>query len=193
MSTLDVHDLEPLLQRVLAGDGQAFNELLARLRRYMHGLVNQQLDGNANGPIDHSEVVQSALRRIHEHFNEWKGSKAPSLLSWVRSIVHNRVIEELRRSPPRVLSLGSDIAVLADPRPPDESQERADLAAAVASALAQLPDRLRRVVETRWFERQPDERTAQELGITVNHVHQLRFQALEKLRPLLKHLEEASP
>jgi RNA polymerase sigma factor (sigma-70 family) len=158
----------------------------------MHGLVRQQLGAPADGSLDHSNLVQSVLRRILEHFHEWEGSTVPQLLGWVRSIVTNRVIDELRRRTGHpVTSLGSHVVLLADPRPADESPERAERAAAVAAALAQLPERLRRVVESRWFERQPDETTARELGITVNHVHQLRFQALEKLRPLLKHWEEA--
>jgi RNA polymerase sigma factor (sigma-70 family) len=193
MSTPDVHELEPLLQRVLAKDGRAFNELLARLRRYMHGLVRQQLGAPTDGPIDYSNLVQSALRRVLVHFDELEGPTVPLLLGWVKSIVKNRVIDELRRVAGHpVTALGSDVMILADPRPAADSQDRAERAAAVAAALAQLPDRLRRVVETRWFERQPDETTARELGITVNHVRQLRFQALEKLRPLLKHWEEAS-
>jgi RNA polymerase sigma factor (sigma-70 family) len=190
---LDVHELEPLLQRVMAKDGRAFEELLARLRRYMHAKVRKQLGAGTHGLIDQSALVQSALGRVIVHFHELEGPTVPRLLGWVREIVRNRVIDELRRWDRHpVHSLGSAALVLADPRPAAGSQDPAGRAAEVAAALAQLPDRERRVVETRWFERQPDATTARELGITVNHVHQLRFKALKKLWPLLKHLEEVS-
>jgi RNA polymerase sigma factor (sigma-70 family) len=189
---LDLHGLEPLLQRAMAKDGQAFAELLARLRRYMHAKVRQQLGAQADGPIDRSALVQSACRRVAVHFWELEGPTVPLLLGWVAAIVRNRVADELRRLDRHpVHSLGSDVLDLADPGPARGPGDRAEQAAAVASALAQLPDRQRRVVETRWFEQQPDEKTAVELGITVNHVRQLRFQALKKLRQLLQPLEEA--
>jgi hypothetical protein len=38
---LDAHGLEPLLERVLAKDGNAFDELLARLRPYLHAQVRE--------------------------------------------------------------------------------------------------------------------------------------------------------
>jgi RNA polymerase sigma-70 factor (ECF subfamily) len=188
---LDIHGLEPLLQRVLDKDGQAFEELLARLRRYMHAQVRKQLGADADGPIDHSALVQSVCRRVLVHFHDLRGRTVPLLLGWVGVIVENRVNDELRRLARHpIQSLGSDIVLLPDPTSLADSQDRAAVAAEVAAALAQLPDRQRRVVETRWFERQPDETTAAELGITVNHVHQLRFQALKQLRQLLSHLEE---
>jgi RNA polymerase sigma factor (sigma-70 family) len=190
---LDVHGLKPLLQRVLAGDGHAFNELLARLRRYIHAKVREQLGAQADGPIEASVLVQSVCRRVVVHFHELEGPTVPVLLGWIAVIVRNRVNDELTRIARHpVHLLGSDVLILADPRPTAASDDRAAQSAEVAAALAQLPPRQRRVVESRWFDRQPDAVTAQELGITVNHVHQLRFRALEKLQGLLKHLAEAS-
>jgi RNA polymerase sigma factor (sigma-70 family) len=193
MAMLDVHGLEPLLQRVLAKDGQAFGELLARLRQYLHAKVRQQLGASADGRIDQSALVQSVCRRVCVHFSELEGPTVPVLLGWIGAIVRNRVNDELRRLARHpVHTLGSDIVALADPRPDVASQARAELAAELASALARLPTRERRVVETRWFDPQPDEATAAELGITVNHVRQLRYRALEKLRELLGPTVEAS-
>jgi RNA polymerase sigma-70 factor (ECF subfamily) len=193
MAMLDVHGLEPLLERVLARDPQAFGELLARLRRYMHAQVRKQLGAQADGPIEASALVQSVCRRVVVHFHKLEGPTVPLLLGWIGAIVRNRVNDELRRLARQpVQSLGSDVLVLADTRPDAGSRQRAEQAAEVAAALAQLPARQRRVVESRWFDRQPDEATAKELGVTVNHVRQLRFRALEKLRELLKHLGEVS-
>jgi RNA polymerase sigma factor (sigma-70 family) len=193
MATLDVHELEPLLRRALAGDGQALNDLLARLRKYMHYRVREELGAGPDGRIDPSIIVQSVCGRLVIHFPELEGPNVPQLLGWVRKVVRNRVIDELRRLARRPTHLlGSDILELADPRPTAESQARAELVAEVASALARLPERERRVVETKWFDRQSDEETAEELDITVNHVRQLRFRALERLRGLLAHTAEAS-
>jgi RNA polymerase sigma-70 factor (ECF subfamily) len=194
MATLDVHQLEPLLRRALAGDGQALNDLFARLRKYMHHRVREELGAGPDGRIDWSVLVQSACRRAFVHFPELEAPNVPRLLRWVATIVKNRVRDELRRLARQPVDLlGSGIVALADLRPHGASAGRAELAAQVAAALARLPDRERRVVETRWFDPQPDEDTARELNITVNHVHQLRFRALEKLRELLPPAWEACP
>jgi RNA polymerase sigma factor (sigma-70 family) len=193
MATLDVHGLGPLLQRAAAGDGRALDELLAWLRLYLHKKVRDQLGAGPDGRIDRSAIVHSVCRRFLVHFPELEGPDVPPLLCWVAKVVRNRVNDELRRiarQPTHLL--GSDILELADPRPTAESQARADLAAEVASALARLPACERRVVETRWFDHQPDEATAAELGITVNYVHVLRFRAMEKLREMLARTAEAS-
>ena len=192
MATLDVHGLEPVLHRAAAGDGRALDELLARLRPYLHKKVRERLGAGPNGQINQSSIVESVLCRLVIHFPELEGPSIPLLLGWVAAVVRNRITDELRRIGRQPALLGSAVVSLRDPRPTAESQARADVVAEVASAVARLPARERRVVETKWFDPQPDEATAQELGITVNYVRQLRFRALEKLRGMLADTVEAS-
>jgi RNA polymerase sigma-70 factor (ECF subfamily) len=176
----------------MAGDGRALNEFLAWLRPYLHGKVREQLGARPDGRIDESAIVGSVCGRFLVHFPELESPSVPPLLGWVGAVVRNRVIDELRRIGRQPTSLGSAVLSVRDPRATAESQAQAELAAEVASAVARLPARERRVVETRWFDPQPDEETAQELGITVNYVRQLRFRALEKLRGMLADIVEAS-
>jgi RNA polymerase sigma factor (sigma-70 family) len=192
MATIDIHELEPLLDRAKAGDGRAFNELLARLRPYLHSIVLERLGCMPNGRIDRSVIVQSVLRRFIINFPKLEGPGVPPILGWVATVARRRVVDELRRIGREPDLLGSAVVFVRDPRPSAESQDRADVVAKVASALTRLPPRERRVVETRWFEPQSDKKTAQELGITVNHVHQLRFRALDKLREMLARTMEVS-
>ena len=69
MTDLDKHQLRPLLQRVIAKDAGALNDLLTQLRPYLHALVRRTL-----GPDwkDASDVVQSSLRRINENIIQRK-------------------------------------------------------------------------------------------------------------------------
>jgi RNA polymerase sigma factor (sigma-70 family) len=192
MPTKDLYGLEPLLHRAMAGDGRAFGELLAGLRPYLHKKINEQLGNRPDGRINQSDIVVSVFRRFVIHFPELEDSSVPLMLGWVAAVVRNRVNDELRRIAREPSLLGSAVVCLRDPRPTAESQARAERAAEVASALARLPEREQRVVESKWFDHQPDEKTARKLGITVNHVRQLRFRALEKLRKMLEHTMEAS-
>jgi RNA polymerase sigma factor (sigma-70 family) len=192
MPTKDLYGLEPLVHRAMAGDGRAFDELLAGLRLYMHKQVREQLGPRPDGRISQSDIVVSACRRFIIHFPELEGRSVPRMLGWVAKVVRNRVNDELKRIAREPDLLGTAVLCLRDPRPTAESQARAERAAEVASALARLPDREQRVVEAKWFDHQSDEETARELGITVNHVRQLRFRALDKLREMLEHTKEAS-
>jgi RNA polymerase sigma factor (sigma-70 family) len=192
MPTKDLYGLEPLLHRAMAGDGRALDKLLAGLRLYMHKQVREQLGPRPDGRINQSDIVVSVCRRFVINFPELEGRSVPRILGWVAKVVRNRVNDELRRIARDPDLLGPAVVYLRDPRPTAESQARAERAAEVASALARLPAREQRVVESKWFDPQPDEETARELGITVNHVHQLRFRALEKLREMLVRTMEAS-
>jgi RNA polymerase sigma-70 factor (ECF subfamily) len=192
MATLDLHELEPLLRRMLAGDGQVLTDLLARLRPYLHSKVREQLGAAPDGRIDQSIIVGSVCRRFVIHFPELEDPSVPLMFGWLAAVVRNRVLDELKRIARQPDLLGSAVVSVRDPRTTAESQARAKLASEVASALDRLPARERRVVETKWFDRQPDKKTAQQLGITVNYVRQLRFRALDKLREMLAHTMEAS-
>src|SRR2546421_12219742 len=96
MTDLDKHQLGPLLARVTAGDAAALNELLTRLRPYLHALVRRTL-----GPDwkDASDVVQSSLRRINENIDDLLDDdpSVPHLLAWIKKIVRNRAIDEVRK------------------------------------------------------------------------------------------------
>src|SRR5262245_24492183 len=58
MTEQDRHALRPLLERVVHGDRQAYEELFVRLRPYLHALVRRTL-GPDQGGIDYSAIVQS--------------------------------------------------------------------------------------------------------------------------------------
>src|SRR3954451_4303217 len=98
MTEQDRHQLRPLLERVLQGDRQAYEELFVRLRPYLHALVRRTLGPDPRG-LDYSGIVQSSLRRIHENFDGLLDDDptVPHLLAWVKTIVRNRAIDEARR------------------------------------------------------------------------------------------------
>jgi RNA polymerase sigma-70 factor (ECF subfamily) len=187
MSDLDRHQLQPLLERVLAHDPQAFNDLFTRLRPHLHALVRRCLGPESQGPLDHSNLVQSCLRRIYENFDKLREDPSvPQLLAWIAAIVRNRIVDALRRQgrDPAEL-LGSAIREVQD-RPSSEAAERDRRAARLAGALAQLPNRERQVVELHWFDQLPDSEIAERLGGSVGALRVLRCRALRKLKRLLE-------
>jgi RNA polymerase sigma-70 factor (ECF subfamily) len=183
MTDSDRHQLGPLLRRVLDGDRAALNELFARLRPYLHAVVRQQLgDGHAAA----SDIVQSGLRRMHEHLDDLLADDptVPHLLAWVKKIVRNRAIDEVRRK--AGLPLEGALEVLPEPVSPEEAAARDGRALRVIAALSKLRDRQRQVVELHYFDRLRDEEIANRIGGSVAAIRVLRCRALKELR---HHLE----
>lgn len=183
MNQPDRHDLQPLLDRLLAGDRAALNELFARLRPYLHALARQAL-GPAAG-ADASDVVQSSLRRANENIDGFldKGPTLPHLLAWVKKIVHNRAVDEFRRRGRLPRLAGTDAP---EPAAPPDGADRDANALAVMQALARLPERQRQVVELHYFDRLRDSEISARLGGSVAAVRVLRCRALRKLRALME-------
>jgi RNA polymerase sigma-70 factor (ECF subfamily) len=188
MTSADKHQLRPLLARALAGDAAAWNDFFREIRRYLHAEVRKVLGPDAPGPLDHSAVVQSTLRRIWERI----GDQFPNgpddaafgrFLGWVKAIVRNRSREEWRRQQRHpAQAAGSGIEGVAEARPREQVASRDRIAAEVAAALARLPERDRQVIELFWFERLPDADIGKRLGCSGGAARVLRCRALRKLR-----------
>lgn len=180
---LDRHQLGPLLERVSAGDRTALNELFARLRPYLHSLVRKTL-----GPDwkDASDIVQSSLRRINENFDNLLADDptVPHLLAWIKKIVRNRAIDEVRRR--SGLSNDSDLGNVPMPVSPEDAAARDGRAVSVLSALRKLPERQRQVVELHYFDRLRDAEISERLGGSVAAIRVLRCRALKELRRLME-------
>lgn len=182
---LDRHQLRPLLERVSRGDRDALNELFTRLRPYLHALVRQTL-----GPEwkDASDIVQSSLRRINENFDHLLSDDptVPHLLAWIKKIVRNRAIDEARRRAGAATGQDSILDNVAQSVSAQTAAERDGRALAVMSALQQLPERQRQVVELHYFDRLRDEEISNRLGGSVAAIRVLRCRALKQLRRIME-------
>lgn len=106
----------------------------------------------------------------------------------VEQVLANR--EDLARA--QVLSLEADDArgsyatELPSAGPtPEQAAEHAELLTYLSEAVAELPERLRRVVEGYFLAEQPMAELAAELGVTESRISQLRAEAMVLLRDAL--------
>ena len=199
MTGVDKHGLKQLLGRALAGDACAWNDFFLEIRKYLHAEVKKELGPGEHGAVEESVIVQSALRRIWEHIGDQfrEGPDDIALrrfLAWISTIVHNRARQQLRwETHHPTEALGDAIQKVAERRPREQSVQRDHVAAALAMALAGLPERDRQVVELFWFERLSDAEISQRLGCSVEALRVIRFRALRKLQsPELRTLWEES-
>jgi RNA polymerase sigma-70 factor (ECF subfamily) len=189
MTHMDRYQLGPLLERMLAPepDPQAMSEFFTRIRPYLHGVVRKVLGASAQGPLDHSNLVQSSLRRIFANLDELR-TRAPTVsrfLSYVERIVRNRCIDELRKQSRRqVVLLQSDLLTIPESSSISRQQDIQNLR--LAEALTQLRERRRQVIEMYWFDDLTDAEIAQRLGSNADAIRVLRHRALQDLRRLME-------
>jgi RNA polymerase sigma factor (sigma-70 family) len=193
MPNVDKHQLRVLLQRALSGEGNAWDDFFREIRNYLHAEVQKLLGPHAQGPLDHSVIVQSTLRRVWERIGQAfpegpQDSALRRFFGWIKTIVTNRTWEEWRRERRQLARpTGSAIENVPAPGPGAEDQLSVELAA----ALNRLPERDRQVVEWFWFDRLSDAEISTRLGCSRGVVRVIRFRALRKLQsPKLQALWE---
>jgi RNA polymerase sigma factor (sigma-70 family) len=197
MTSRDRHHLKPLLERALAGDVRAWNDFFLEIRRYLHAEMRKEAGPNDWGPLDHSALVQSTLRRIVEHLDAQfpdgaEEAAVARFLGWIKKILHNRRVEEmLKLARRRTVAAGSALQFVAEVRPLPLVQNRERIAVELVAALARLSEKKRRAVEWFWFEGLADAEIGPRLGCTAGAAKTLRFRALRELRtPELRALLE---
>jgi RNA polymerase sigma-70 factor, ECF subfamily len=192
----DNHELGPLLSRVLAGDGQAQEALLAKIRPYLHLLVRQQLERDLRHKLDDSDIVQETLMRIHGGLNpaaqgpggQFQGRAPPEFLAWVSQIVRHVIIDMERRGKARKRDERREVpgskvlATLSQGSTPEQAAERAEKALHLAAALERLPRHQREVLEWRVFEQLSYAEISERTGKSEGALRVVATRAMEALR-----------
>ncbi len=139
--TVDQHELDvQLVQRSLAGDATARDELVARLGPVVSGVCFRML---GHGP-DAEDTIQEVFLRVFKHLASWDQRRP--LHSWVASIAVNRCRTTLARNHRRGPVLAADAELVA-PSPVDPAPELNEaLLEALRNALAELRPEYRTVV-----------------------------------------------
>ena len=163
-----------LMQRVAAGDAEAFKQLVTRHTPMVHAIAWRML-GDA---VEAEDVVQETFVKTWVNARGWT-SAGGGLGGWLRRIATNACLDRLRR--PRFVS-DAALPERADDAPP------ADLAidgerrrAAVAAAIQALPDRQRAAIVLTYYEGVSNAEAASILGLGVKALESLLVRARQAL------------
>jgi RNA polymerase sigma-70 factor (ECF subfamily) len=169
-------DLETLLARARAGDREAWEQLLARLRPYVRGLFRRQVRNDA----DASDLTQDVQARMHRGFPHFRGEAEGQLRAWVRRITANVYCAYLARRRPPAEPLPVELPC---PRGGAAGGWRADAEDMdrLMEELAELPPPYREVVEARLFEGRSCVEIAVGLGCPPGTVRLRWKRAVERL------------
>ena len=178
-----------LVERVVAGDGDAFRQLVERYQRPVYGLLLRMV----RSPALAEDLAQESLIKAYRAIATFDRSRQFS--SWLFKIAHNTAIDHLRRNRPPTVPLESDdgdrldpLALLAAPesQSPEARARGRDLAEALQGALDALRPDYREAVLLRFQQGLAYEEIAEilelPLGTVKTHLHRARKQMAEALR-----------
>jgi RNA polymerase sigma factor (sigma-70 family) len=175
-----------LIQRVLAGDQQAFEGLVQRYHLPLFQFICHFL-GDYDWACD---VLQQVFLQVYLSLPTLQTSH--SLKPWLFRVARNRCIDELRHrqaihfSELELVEKEDDLSslgALSDTSPlPEEVAERHDLQQHVRQAISALPPRFRMVVVLRYWAQLSFSEIGQVLGIPVDTA-KTHFQ---RAKPLLR-------
>ena len=177
-----------LVRRVQAGDGGAFDLLFTRYRHKLHGLVSRYV----HSPEDADDVVQEAFIKAYRALPRFRGESA--FYTWLYRIAVNTAKNHLASNSRHAQNVDLDSAsaevaeALRDEDGPEGALRQAQLAEAVAQAIAALPDELRSALTLREFDGLSYVQIAEVLACPVGTVRSRIFRAREavdrRIRPL---------
>jgi RNA polymerase sigma-70 factor (ECF subfamily) len=175
-----------LMERIGAGDHEAFRQLVVRHQNAVIGTVAKML-GNASEAED---IAQQVFLRIWRHAKRYRPDA--KFTTYLYTITRNLVFNETRRKS-RKKEVSSDEReensnqlIEANPdRQPDAELLQAELQGAVDEAIASLPETQRMAVVLRRYEQLSYEEIAAVLNLSVSAVKSLLFRARTSLREAL--------
>jgi RNA polymerase sigma-70 factor (ECF subfamily) len=193
-------DLCRLIEQARHEEPGALDRLLDSYRNYLRLLARTGLGVSLQGKADPSDLVQDALLKASQRFDQFRGGTDAELAGWLRQILARCLADFVRRyrtggrragreqSLDQLLGRSSQALerVLAtNGTSPSGSAERRELGVLLADALAQLSTDHREVIVLHHLEGLDWDEVATRLGRTRAAARQLWMRALKQLRPLI--------
>jgi RNA polymerase sigma-70 factor (ECF subfamily) len=185
--------------------GEAQVQSLEAYRDYLRLLARIQLTPRLQAKMDASDVVQQTILQAHEAQTQFRGTTEAEKLAWLRAILANVLAATVRRFDTAAREVGRERSLeaelelsssrlecllAADQSSPSQRAVRSEELLRLATALTQLPEDQRRVVELHHLRSLPIAEVAQQIGRTRPAVVGLLYRGVKKLRELLQDLAE---
>jgi RNA polymerase sigma-70 factor, ECF subfamily len=176
---------EELLRRVGSGDDQAFRELFGRYAPVAHALAFRLVRQAQVA----EEIVQEAFLAVWRNPDRYDGARG-SVRSWLMGTVHHVAVDAVRREQAQrrraEQASGLGPGIVEDPI--DDVLAAIDLPherKLVRSALGELPEEQREVIQRMYFEGLSQSQIAERTGLPLGTVKSRTLLAMRRLRALL--------
>jgi len=191
--------LEDLLRDVVAGDRDAAEELARRYERRVRGVVSRRLGQDLRRRLDTEDILQSTIVTALKDLPgvTYKGEKA--FLAWLSTVAERQLLMNARhhhakkRDSRRERPIDAAWGLPGDRTSPTKGAVRNEVSEDLKSAIAQLPERERQVVELHSFGEMRFEDIADRLGLSgKSAAHRVFENALKRMGDILDSDEDPS-
>ena len=165
------------MKMALAGDADSYRRFLRSITPYLRTLARQSCARFGASTNDAEDAVQEALLAIHLKRSTW--DPARPITPWISVIVRNKLIDMLRRSGERTVSIDDLVDVLQD----EDSAQNPE-AGDIERLIGQLKDQQRAVVRMVSIEGYSAREAATRLGMSETGVRVALHRALRALAAL---------
>lgn len=171
---------EALVQRILAGDREAYGILVERYQKslYRHAL------GMVVSPAAAADLVQDSLVKGYLSLDQCQDGARFG--AWVFRILRNRCLDYLKERRRKDVSLEEGAMGVAATDDPGVELERQQLGQAVADALSTLPEAQREAFLLKHVEGHSYEEMAEMMGSSVSALKMRVMRARESLQEALR-------
>jgi RNA polymerase sigma-70 factor (ECF subfamily) len=168
-----------LVDATLAGQPEAFDELVTRHRRRVYQVCYRFGQGHE----DASDLTQEVFLKAYRSLGSFKGES--SFKTWIYRIAVNVGLTRVSRKAPDSTPIQAFHAATDPTADYEEALDRPRVAARVREAVERLPPKQRAAVVLRMLEGLTHEEAAQVLNCSVGTVKANVFHGLRRLRTLL--------
>lgn len=172
---MSASDDQSAVERVLAGDVSAFEEIVRRWQGPLLNLAYRFCRDRGRA----EEMAQEAFLRAFRGLGQWRKDAAFS--TWLFALATNLYRSELRRIPARTVSI-DEVREPADPRASDGGLEDQDRDAAVRRAVFALPAKYREALILFYFHDMDVPAAARSLSLPEGTFKARLFRGREILR-----------
>jgi RNA polymerase sigma-70 factor (ECF subfamily) len=172
-----------LVERVGAGDADAFAELYRRFGRPVLGMATRRLGDNGWAEDATQETFAAVWRSAHSYRRE-RGSVS----SWLYAVARHAIVDRARQRHDPVAE--ADLEEVSPEAGPDVRAEASWLAWRAHTALERLPESERVVLELAYYSGLSQSEIASYLDVPLGTVKTRTRAGLNRLSPLLEEVRE---
>ncbi|MCK5423792.1 MAG: RNA polymerase sigma factor [Emcibacter sp.] len=178
----DIPD-EQLIVRIADGDRTAYKMLVERHLRIFLGFAARVVGDWAEA----EDIMQEAFLRVWKNAAKWDQGRKTLFTTWFYRVVMNLCIDvkRKRRSKP-TLDLSEAFGVISDTPKADEYLSNKQMAAQIAVAMEQLPQRQRIAMSLCYLQGLGNKQAAEILGISTGAIESLLVRGRKTMAEILK-------
>jgi RNA polymerase sigma-70 factor, ECF subfamily len=188
-------DVTSLLGAARQGQNEALGLVLETYRAYLMVLARNGLGRDLAAKVSPSDLVQETFLQAQRQFGDFRGKTEAEWRSWLRSIIHNLMLETARRFASVGRSVHREVAIMGGSPPAHQDLQlavqraspsggliRQERAHALLEAITDLPEHYRQVVVLHHQQGATFEEIADRLETTAEAARKLWVRALVRLR-----------